>query len=316
MVALVILLSILFIVIFLLWLVGERGHIILPSTKKVMKVLKSNKLFNLNSIHGYIYGRWTKEYISFAINYLLKSKKIGKKKKWSDSYHGKIITTDHAKKIIMLEENISLKNLETVIPYPFARDLILNTPLDIALYECSCRLARKNPCQPTQVCMVMGKIFVDFILEHHPKTSRPIDQKEALELIEAEHERGHIQTAWFKSAMLNRFYAICNCCKCCCGGIDAMVNHGIPMLSSSGYIAKVDESLCKACGICEKICPFMAIKINEIATINLDKCMGCGLCVDKCQFNAIALKREETKGYPLDIELISKEIKFTTNVFI
>ena len=301
MVALVILLSILFIVIFLLWLVGERGHIILPSTKKVMKVLKSNKLFNLNSIHGYIYGRWTKEYISFAINYLLKSKKIGKKKKWSDSYHGKIITTDHAKKIMMLEENISLKNLETVIPYP---------------YECSCRLARKNPCQPTQVCMVMGKIFVDFILEHHPKTSRPIDQKEALELIEAEHERGHIQTAWFKSAMLNRFYAICNCCKCCCGGIDAMVNHGIPMLSSSGYIAKVDESLCKACGICEKICPFMAIKINEIATINLDKCMGCGLCVDKCQFNAIALRREETKGFPLDIELISKEIKFTTNGFI
>jgi hypothetical protein len=38
---------------------------------------------------------------------------------------------------------------------------------------------------------------------------------EALDLLRAEHERGHLHSAWFKDVMLNRFYAICNCCKCC-----------------------------------------------------------------------------------------------------
>ena len=36
--------------------------------------------------------------------------------------------------------------------------------------------------------------------------------------------------------MLGRFYAICNCCKCCCGAMQAHLN-GVPMLASSGYVA-------------------------------------------------------------------------------
>ncbi len=51
---------------------------------------------------------------------------------------------------------------------------------------------------------------------------------------------------YYKDAMLGRFYAICNCCSCCCGAMEAQRN-GTPMIASSGYVAVVDEDLCE-CG--------------------------------------------------------------------
>jgi hypothetical protein len=146
-----------------------------------------------------------------------------------------------------LDQDIPLQDLEQIIPYPMARDLVLKGPPDVAVYECPCRHNRANSYQPIQVCMAIGQPFVDFLLEHYPKVSRRLDQSEALELLEAEHERGHLHSAWFKDACLDRFYPICNCCGCCCGGIEAMVKYDIPMVASSGYVVQVDETLCTAC---------------------------------------------------------------------
>jgi ferredoxin len=152
--------------------------------------------------------------------------------------------------------------------------------------------------------MVIGQPFVDFTIDHHPNSSRRLTQAEALELLEAEHKRGHLHTAWFKDACLDRFYAICNCCKCCCGGIEAMVKYGAPTMVSSGYVAKVDEANCTACGACEDACAFKAIKMNGSATVNWEKCMGCGVCQGQCPSEAISLVRDERKGIPLDIRLL------------
>jgi NAD-dependent dihydropyrimidine dehydrogenase PreA subunit len=153
--------------------------------------------------------------------------------------------------------------------------------------------------------MVIGQPFVDFIVEHHPNSSRRLTQTEALELLEAEHKRGHLHSAWFKDACLDRFYAICNCCKCCCGGIEAMVKYGAPSMLSSGYVAKVDEANCTACGACEDACAFKAIKMNGRATVNWEKCMGCGVCTGQCPTEAIVLIRDERKGIPMDVRLLS-----------
>lgn len=152
-----------------------------------------------------------------------------------------------------------------------ARQLLLSGPPDVAAYECGCRHARENPCQPTQVCMVVGQPFVDFVLEHNPHSSRRLTQAEALELLQAEHNRGHLHSAWFKDACLNRFYAICNCCKCCCGGIEAMVKYGNPMLASSGYVAQVDMESCNCCGICVEACPFGALSLGDEVRLNWEK---------------------------------------------
>ncbi len=62
--------------------------------------------------------------------------------------------------------------------------------------------------------------------------------------------------------MLDRFYAICNCCECCCGAMQAQRN-GTPMLASSGYVSQVDTDLCMGCGDCIPYCQFHALEVVD-----------------------------------------------------
>jgi ferredoxin len=128
-----------------------------------------------------------------------------------------------------------------------------------------------------------------------------------MELIEAEYKRGHIQTAWFKDVCFSRFYAICDCCTCCCIGIQAIAKYHIPMAASSGYVARVDDTICSGCGECEKICPFSAIKVHRVAEVDRETCLGCGVCVEQCPENALQLILDKSKGEPMDVrELVSQ----------
>lgn len=289
-----------------LWLFGERWRPIRASTKEFFKEGGFKRLLRLNLLHGYVYMRWSNQYIKYFINVLVAMRG----RKWlAKSYHGKVLTQEHAENIVTLDVNqeVPFQDLEKVVPYERARDIVLSGPVDMAVYECICRHARSNPCQPTQVCMVIGQPFVDFVLEHNPHTSRKISQDEALAILREEHERGHVHTAWFKDAMLDRFYAICNCCSCCCSGMRAMKNMGIPMLASSGYVASVDPEKCTACVTCVETCPFDALHMDgDWAVVNWEKCMGCGVCEGQCPSEAIWLVRDERKGEPLDVKVLSR----------
>jgi len=289
---------------FLLWLVGERGRPLLPSTWAVMRAGGWGRLLNGQGLHAYVYGRWTNPYLRVLIHRVLPRLRPRGKAWLSERYHGKVLTHEQARGIVQIEQDIPRRDLEQIIPYPMARKLVLEAPPDIAAYECGCRHARESPCQPTQVCLVVGQPFVDVVLEHHPHRSRRLTQSQALEILREEHERGHVHSAWFKDALLDRFYSICNCCKCCCGGIEAMKRYGVPMVASSGYVAQVDASLCKACGTCSETCPFEAVAVNGKATVKWDACMGCGACEGRCPSGAIALVRDERKGIPLDVRLL------------
>jgi len=212
-----------------------------------------------------------------------------------------VLPHDLARQFVKLDHPINLLDQEHVIPYPVARDIVIRNPESIAVYDCPCRSARENPCLPLDVCMIMGQPWVDLLVEHNPQSTRRISQAEALEILEAEHERGHVHTAYFKDAMDDRFYAICNCCKCCCGGIEAMTKSGIPMVSSSGFVAEIDPDECIACGDCEEACPFGAIHVNGTATVDTTKCMGCGVCGVTCALDIPILVRDERKPIPLDL---------------
>jgi len=117
---------------------------------------------------------------------------------------------------------------------------------------------------------------------------------------------------YYKDAMLGRFYAICNCCACCCGAMNAHRN-GTPMLASSGYVAQVDVELCAACGTCVDYCQFAAISVNDDhAVVDLAACMGCGVCVAHCPQEAIELMRDPAKGEPLEIQkLMAQAVRLT-----
>jgi len=293
-----------------LWLYGERWRPIRPSTWRLVRQSGLRRLLNLTTLHAYIYSRWLNQYVKLGLalmhaNFVI-SRLGSRTKKWiANEYHAKVLTQEEAISIITVDQEVHC-DLEQIVPYSMARDLVLKGPPDVAVYECACRHARANPCQPTQVCIVIGQPFVDFILEHHPQTSRRMTQTEAVELIRSEHERGHLQTAWFKHAELGRFYAICNCCKCCCAGIEAMMKHGIPMVASSGYVAHINEGLCTSCGNCVDACIFGALYLGEVARVNWEKCMGCGVCAGQCPSEAITLARDEKKGVPLDVRLLAR----------
>lgn len=290
----------------ILWLLGERGKLLMPSTKKLIHMAGLRRFLNFNALHGYIYLRFQKQYLKFLIKGNPKSPPF--LRKWiADRYHGKVLTNEHASKIITLNKDIPLQKLEQIVPYNMARSIVLNASPKITAFECGCRHSRPNPCLPTQVCLFIGEPFADFMLEHHPSESRQLTQTEALELLKAEHLRGHIHSAWFKDAMMDRFYCICNCCKCCCGGIENMVKYGIPMVASSGYVVQAKSESCDACCICVDTCPFNALSLNnDHIVINWEKCMGCGVCVDKCPNQELSLIRDEKKGMPLDVELLMK----------
>lgn len=50
----------------------------------------------------------------------------------------------------------------------------------------------------------------------------------------------------------------------------------------------INENKCVKCGLCEKVCPYFAIKIDEKVNVNTEKCFGCGLCESKCPVKAIS----------------------------
>ena len=74
------------------------------------------------------------------------------------------------------------------------------------------------------------------------------------------------------------------------------------MLTSSGYICQLDESLCIGCGECAQSCQFGALSLDGLTSrVDTEKCMGCGVCVSQCAQEALSLERDASKGEPLEI---------------
>jgi ferredoxin len=302
--------------------------IVSPASLEFYKEGRATPGFSFRKwVHGYFYGRWTYFYIGFGtghhplarrlepaltwgsrllagLNKFMPSGKRRDQISFADTYHGKVVPLKAAADLLMVNEDIQISNLEKVIPYQLAKDLILNHPDHIVVLDCPCRAAKPDPCLPMDVCLVIGEPFAGFVLQHHPERSRAISKVEAVEILQAEERRGHVHHAFFKEAMLNRFYAICNCCSCCCGAMHAHQN-GTPMLASSGYIAQVDDGLCCSCGTCIELCQFSALTQNGFTpVIDPEACMGCGICATNCPEGALSLVLAPQKGQPLEIREI------------
>jgi ferredoxin len=294
-----------------------------PSTRAFIGEARRTRGYSFTDwLHGYVYARWPYLYIGIgtgehpwapAVKMIIgwvgrltsaPSRKEGDSPAtgFADTYHGKVVTLDSATKLVTVDRAIELRDLERVIPYALARDIVMKDPDHIVVLECPCRASRAEPCLPLDVCLIVGEPFASFVFEHHARRARRITPDEAVDILRAEHERGHVHHAFFKDAMLGRFYAICNCCACCCGAMQAH-QKGVPMLAASGYISRVDAILCAGCGECAKACQFGAITVTEgRSAISVDLCMGCGVCVDKCERGAVSLIRDQGKGVPLEID--------------
>lgn len=287
----------------------------LPSSRSFMEEADTIEHFSLfDRIHGYIYIHWPYLYIGAGLGEhplarilrplgkLFPAKNDSTEAKIAPGYHGKVVPLDAAKQLVSVKEDIRLDNLEQIIPHEHAKDIVLKNPDHIAVLECPCRASRSQPCQPLDVCLIVGEPFASMVIEHHPQRSRWISSDEAIDILKAEQERGHVSHAFFKDAMLERFYAICNCCSCCCGAMQ-ISRGGDPMIISSGYVCVVDTDTCEGCGTCVEFCQFDAISTDVgYAQVDSGACMGCGVCVAHCPNGAVALERDQTKSEPLIIQ--------------
>jgi ferredoxin len=305
--------------------VKHETRLFRPSWHTFLREAKHVPHFSFfDRLHAYVYLRWPYLYIGIGtgqhwltrwlgplvgwLTRVMPNKRGGNRDRvtFADTYHGKVVPLEAASQLVTIKEDVSLVDLEQIVPYALARDIVLQHPDHIVVLECPCRASRPNPCQPLDVCLIVGEPFASVAADHHPDRSRWITPQEAVEILRAEDERGHVHHAFFKDAMLGRFYAICNCCACCCGAMQAW-RHGTPMLASSGYTSRVDANLCIGCGTCSPFCQFGALSMNNgTAAVDTTVCMGCGTCVSKCAEGALSLVRDPTKGQPLEIrELIA-----------
>jgi ferredoxin len=233
----------------------------------------------------------------------------------TDIYHAKIVQLNDAKKLVSEKSDLHIEVPETIVPFKIARDILFKNPESIAIGTCPCRLAQsecKCMTPPMEACMFIGDPHASFIAENNPRF-RKINQDEAVHILEDCHKKGFVHNAYFKKDMGNRFFAICNCCSCCCGGIKIqnLFSSGVLQyshLAPSGYIAQVGDD-CTGCAECEAICQFNAVQIDNDqgrALIDINKCMGCGVCESVCPAQAITLKVEPSKGGILDLDELKK----------
>ena len=163
-------------------------NLLRPSTQAFAREARRTPGFSLfDWLHGYVYGRWPYLYIGVATGEHPLARIFGPLVRWlarlfppraaddlepvtfADTYHGKVVPLDAATQLVTVNEEIRLTDLEQVIPYARARDIVLKHPDHIVVLECPCRASRPEPCQPLDVCLVVGEPFASFIVEHHPR---------------------------------------------------------------------------------------------------------------------------------------------------
>ena len=71
----------------------------------------------------------------------------------------------------------------------------------------------------------------------------------------------------------------------------------------------VDEPLCDECGICEKLCPYGALKLNPKPVFDQSKCYGCWSCYNHCPRKAIYTRKFRGVGhYPKPLSSLKEKL--------
>ncbi len=167
---------------------------------------------------------------------------------------------------------------------------------DIGVSYCYCRHRKDlldDPCEvdaPRQNCLSFGRT-AKFAIDYD--FAKRISKEEAKKILREAENLGLVhKTFHVRGNPELEELAICNCCKCCCGGFLGYHKGSAPVHTLSSYMAKINKDKCVGCGTCVEKCPMEAIELNnDSAKLQAAKCIGCGVCAHHCPEHAIKLNR-------------------------
>jgi len=191
-------------------------------------------------------------------------------------------------RVIPVSESIS--GTQHIATYDEIRQIIEQAEGKIGVAECICRKGKDlagEPCKKTdrrELCLGFRDYFDTYQREGW---FRPIDKREALEILARSEKEGLVLQATNEQQP----QAVCACCGCCCGILNTL--NAIPNPAdfvASNYRARVNAEKCVGCGVCETRCQMSAVRVsNGKAVIDEKRCIGCGVCVPACPAEALSL---------------------------
>ncbi|MGN0294935.1 MAG: 4Fe-4S dicluster domain-containing protein [Lachnospiraceae bacterium] len=176
----------------------------------------------------------------------------------------------------------------------------------IGVGTCYCRhkaYHAGHPCEinaPWDVCLTFDNVARS--LAEHGEYTRLISREEAMDVLERSYDSNLVQIG---ENVREQPAFICNCCGCCCEALQAARRFS-PMqpVATTNYIPEISPDQCVGCGKCAKVCPILAISMEETeagpegsgkmkkkAVVDKEICLGCGVCARNCAKGAIELKR-------------------------
>lgn len=102
-------------------------------------------------------------------------------------------------------------------------EVIIDGAAGVAVGTCTCREVFRNCDNPMNAEILLGPTRHIF-MEHMPRASREISKEEAKEIIRDCHRRKLIHSI---IKCQGDYYAICNCCNCCCVPLRLKNEYGI-----------------------------------------------------------------------------------------
>jgi Na+-translocating ferredoxin:NAD+ oxidoreductase RNF subunit RnfB len=195
-------------------------------------------------------------------------------------------------RIFVNESEIDSDHQLEVLAYEKATQVI-HSATHIGLSQCYCRHKMDHvglACDaPQKICLTLNITAASLIRHGHAKA---IDTSEAIQTLQRAHDHHLVQ---FGENVRQQVNFICNCCKCCCEGLQAAQRFAMysPVLSSN-FLPEVNSDKCSGCSQCVQACPVDAISLSNASDtghveVYTDICLGCGICSRVCPTSAIRL---------------------------
>lgn len=170
---------------------------------------------------------------------------------------------------------------------------VIRSASHIGLSRCYCRHKMEHvglACDaPQNICLTLNITAASLVRHGH---ARAIDAVQALDALQQAWDHNLVQ---FGENVRRQVNFICNCCKCCCEGLQAAQRFAMhsPVLTTN-FAATVNSEECRNCGQCAAVCPVEAIGSsgsgkNGHTQVAEELCLGCGVCVKACPGDAIRL---------------------------